>query len=145
MSGAQWNREERAANLGAVKGRCVSTGDDLLPEASRRSAPSTDFPTPPGVGRGAGAADILRMVANQHSIKTNWPNSESFIMSNWTSKDVAVKDAAFARLLKVICGETNECSRGVRHVTLYCLFSQTQRPSPRQPPFRNAPNPPPLR
>ena len=83
------------------------------------------------------------MVANQHSIKTNFSNSESFIMSDWTSKDVAVRDAAFARLLKVICGETNECSRGVRHVTLYCLFSQTQRPSPRQPPFRDAPNPPP--
>jgi hypothetical protein len=59
------------------------------------------------------------MVANQHSIKTNFPdNHESFMMSNWTSKDVAVRNAAFARLLKVICGESNECSRGVRHALL---------------------------
>jgi hypothetical protein len=71
-----------------------------------------------GVGCGAGAADILRMVANQHAIKTNFPNSQTFIMSNWTSADVAVKDAAFARLLRVICGESNECSQGVRHAAM---------------------------
>lgn len=91
-----------------------------------------DFPTPPGVGCGTGAADILRMVANQHAIKTNFPKSETFIMSNWTSKDVAVKDAAFTRLLKVICGEANECTQGVRHA-----------PLPLQPDLGPFPTPPP--
>jgi hypothetical protein len=67
-----------------------------------------------------GAADILRMVANFHSIKQNFPDSESFLMSEWTSKDVAVKDAAFNRLLKVICGPDNECAAGVRCSTPPC-------------------------
>jgi len=118
---------------GTVKDGVVLVSTGSIAQIQDHCLRAVIFPTPPGVGCGAGAADILRMVANQHSIKTNFPDSESFLMSEWTSKDVAVKDAAFTRLLKVICGETNECSQGVRHVTLYWLFSRTQRPSPRDP------------
>ena len=56
----------------------------------------------------------MRMMANFPAIKKNFPKSQSFLMSEWTSRDPGVKDAAFIRLLRVLCGDHNDCGLTVR-------------------------------